>query len=298
VVENPIYHEKIISIIHAPPAEFGFNRTSWTTKLLKTALKSEGISIGKNNISRIIKNAGYKFWKAKEVLTSNDPAYREKLDAIKKILSHLGSRDRFFSIDEFGPFAVKERGGRRLVRKNEHPTVPQFQRSKGSLVFTAALELSTNQMTHFYSEKKNSKEIIKMLHVLKRKYIGCRNIYLSWEHASWHSSKTLFDEISKINKCKHGKKWNFPLVIIAPLPARSQFLNVIESVFSGMASAIIQNSNYPSVEAAKSAIDRYIRERNEYFRKYPKRAGNKIWGKELVPAIFKEGQNCKNPKWR
>lgn len=298
VVENSLYKEKIISTIHTPPAEFGFNRTSWTTKLLKTALESQGISIGKNNISKIIKRAGYRFWKAKEVLTSNDPSYREKLDAIKKILSNLRPKDRFFSIDEFGPFAVKERGGRRLVRKNEHPTVPQFQRSKGCIIFTAALELSTNQMTHFYSGKKNSSEMIKMIHVLRRKYVGCRKIYLSWDHASWHSSKILFDEILKMNKCKHGKRWNFPLVKTAPLPARSQFLNVIESVFSGMATAIIHNSNYSSVEAAKNAIDRYIKERNEYFHKYPKRAGDKIWGKELVPATFKEGQNCKNPKWR
>lgn len=38
-----------------------------------------------------------------------------------------------------------------------------------------------------------------------------------------------------------------PRVETAPIPAGAQFLNVIESVFSGMARAIIHNSNYPSV---------------------------------------------------
>jgi hypothetical protein len=33
--------------------------------------------------------------------------------------------------------------------------------------------------------------------------------------------------------------------------AGAQFLNVIESVFSGMARAIIHNSNYGSIDAAK-----------------------------------------------
>jgi hypothetical protein len=89
-----------------------------------------------------------------------------------------------------------------------------------------------------------------------------------------------------------------PIVKLAPLPARSQFLNVIEAVFSGMVAAIIQNSNYDSVGDAKKSIDRYFKERNEYFLKHPKRAGNKIWGQELVAPAFKEGQNCKNPKWR
>ena len=88
------------------------------------------------------------------------------------------------------------------------------------------------------------------------------------------------------------------MVKLAPLPARSQFLNVIESVFSGMAAAIIENSNYKSVAEAKTAIDRYFAERNDHFLKHPKRAGKRIWGKEQVPAEFKEGQNCKNPAWR
>jgi hypothetical protein len=46
--------------------------------------------------------------------------------------------------------------------------------------------------------------------------------------------------------------------MLAPLPAGAQFLNVIESVFSGMARAVIDNSNYGSVDEARAAIDRYI----------------------------------------
>jgi len=36
-----------------------------------------------------------------------------------------------------------------------------------------------------------------------------------------------------------------------PLPAGAQFLNVIESVFSGMARAIIHNSDYESLKHAR-----------------------------------------------
>src|SRR5947207_13862122 len=74
-----------------------------------------------------------------------------------------------------------------------------------------------------------------------------------------------------------------PLVDLAPLPAGAQFLNVIESVFSGMARAIIANSNYQSVEEARAAIERYIQDRNEKFRSSPKRAGGKLWGMERGP---------------
>jgi hypothetical protein len=83
-----------------------------------------------------------------------------------------------------------------------------------------------------------------------------------------------------------------------PLPASAQFLNVIQSVFSGMARAIIHNSDYQSVDECKEAINGYFSDRNKAFVDHPRRAGNKIWGNERVEATFKEESNCKDPGWR
>ena len=74
-------------------------------------------------------------------------------------------------------------------------------------------------------------------------------------------------------------KHNTPYVELAPLPSSAQFLNVIESVFSGMAKAIIHNSNQAFLER-------------------PKRAGKKIWGQEVVKPVFKESNNCKDSHYR
>jgi hypothetical protein len=52
------------------------------------------------------------------------------------------------------------------------------------MILTAALELSRNQATHFYSRKKNTDEMIKMADFLRQQYRGCRSIYLSWDAAS------------------------------------------------------------------------------------------------------------------
>ena len=182
------------------------------------------------------------------------------------------------------------------MRGGEYPTIPQYQISKGRLVVTAALELSTNQVTHFYSDKKDTEEMITLLRLLLRQYSGCRRIYFSWDAASWHSSKEFFAVVRRLNNAVYRKLNNPPIVKLAPLPARAQFLNVIESVFSGLSKSIIQNSDYESVSAAQSAIDRYFQERNEYFLKNPKRADKKIWGKELVPSKFSESHNCKHPE--
>jgi hypothetical protein len=99
---------------------------------------------------------------------------------------------------------------------------------------------------------------------------------------------------------EHNSKVAISGVVVetAPLPSGAQFLNVIESVFSGMSRAIIQNSNYPSLDEAKSAIDRHFEERNDHFQTHPHRAGNKIWGKEREPPSFSDSRNCKDPRYR
>jgi hypothetical protein len=190
-------------------------------------------------------------------------------------------------VDEYGPFAVKKRGGRKRVAPTEEYTVPQTQRSKGCLIITGALELSRNQVTQFYSKKKNTDEMIKMMDVLRTQYRDCSTIYLSWDAASWHMSKRLFAEIAKRNVEAVGA--GYPVVETAPLPAGAQFLNIIESVFSGMSRAIIHNSDYPSVDAAKQAIDDYFASRNENFRKQPKRAGGRSG------ALRESGSNSARP---
>lgn len=287
----------VFSLLHSPPSDHGINRTTWTMEHLRNVLRLQGQSAGIHVIREIIRSAGYKWRKARKVLTSHDPEYREKLDRITAILSSLGNDERFFSVDEFGPFAVTMKGGRRLVAPGEHPQVPQFQKSKGSLIVTAALELSSNQVTHFYSKAKNTAEMIKLLDVLLKQYNECRKLFLSWDAGSWHASKALYARVEEVNEQRYRSEHHTPLVELAPLPASAQFLNVIESVFSGMARAIIHSSNYGSVEEAMRAIDRHFDERNEYFQTHPKRAGNKIWGKELVPCTFSETHNCKDPRW-
>jgi biotin operon repressor len=295
--EDPAYVDKVFSILHAPPSSFGFNRTSWRQKDIKKVLEDNHLPLSRQGIRNIINKSGFKYRRAKTVLTSKDPGYREKVEEIKRILANLGPKEKFFSIDEYGPFAVKLQGGRSLVPPETTKIVPQWQKSRGSIILTAALELSTNQITHFYSNKKNTVEMIKLLDILLDTYADEECIYFSWDAASWHASRELYQLVDFINseECRENRKC--PFVRLAPLPACAQFLNVIESVFSGMARAIIHNSDYQSVDECRAAIDRYFAERNDHFKKHPRKAGNKIWGRERVEAIFRDSNNCKDPNY-
>jgi transposase len=177
--------ERLIKIIHETPRAYDINRASWSLETLSEAYeKTYGERTSRSSVSEYFTSAGYKFKKAKKSLMSCDPTYRDKLNKITSTLSYLSSDEKFFSIDEFGPFSVKIRGGKALVPGDQIRTIPQRQRSRSSLICTAALELSSNQILHFYSKRKNSKEMIKLLRRLIICYRGQERIFVSWDSAS------------------------------------------------------------------------------------------------------------------
>lgn len=286
----------MLALLHTPPSQHGLNRTTWRLADVKQQLSLKGTVTSILNIGKVIRQAGYQYKQARIVLTSRDPNYQEKVSAISACLSVLGDMEAFFSIDEFGPFAVKMRGGRSLQAPGQLRVVPQWQRSKGALIVSAALELRSNQLTFFFSARKNTQETIALIEVLRRQYRGYRRIFLSWDAAPWHDSKGLHERIQFLNEwAEHD---NAPTIALRPLPSGSQFLNVIESVFSGMARAVIHNSNYQSVDDAENAISSYFEERNRAFKAMPRRAGAAIWREERTPSLFDLANVCKDPRYR
>ena len=210
------YKKPVFALLHEPPSGIGINRTTWRMVDLTKALRERGTPVCAQVVREITRSAGWRWRKARKVLTSNDPEYRQKLHHIQRILGELQDSEAFFSIDEFGPFSVRAQGGRVLVPPGEVPTVPQYQKSRGSLIMTAALELSQNQMTHFYSPRKDTGEMLRMLRRLVDQYKHKSRIYLSWDAASWHISKMLRDHVERHSEAiiKGGDRG--PTVALAP----------------------------------------------------------------------------------
>lgn len=286
--DNDFYKEKVFTLMHDPPSKYGLNRTTWSLQLFHEILLKKKVKIGLATIRKILKNAGYKFKHARRVLTSNDPEFDSKIGVLKKTLAKLKKDELFFSVDEYGPFTIKMQGGRSWTPPGIRKTYLAHQNSKGIIILTAALELKTNQVTHFFSKTRNTAEMVKLITILRTKHSTMRRLYLSWDAANWHSSKKLMEEIEKFNQEKKA-----PKIVLVPLPHLAPYFNLIESVFSGMARAIIHNSNYQSKTECVNAINKYFKERNTFFIKNPKRAGNKIWKLEQTPIEFKESMNCK-----
>ena len=141
--------------------------------------------------------------------------------------------------------------------------------------------------------------MVRMMNVLITKYADRRKIYLSWDAASWHIAKRLNQRIEEHNT--NVAISGGVVVETAPLPSGAQFLNVIESVFSGMSRAIIHNSDYPSLDDAKArSIDTlknetitFSRIPSELARKYGEKSASHPRSQSRATAkIRATGESC------
>ena len=268
---------RILEIFHARPNAYGINRSNWNRPSLQQAYEQEyGETISISTVGELLRRSGYTIRKARKVLTSPDPLYREKVEVLLSTLHQLKPNELLFFVDELGPLRVKKYGGRALVRKNEALTYQQEQKHRGVITMSGALSATKNQLTWIYAQAKDSSAMIDLMELLYNQYFSAGKLYVTWDSASWHKSAALVDWLDAFNSTT--KRLNEgPLIELIPLPRSSQFLDVIEAVFSAMKRAVIHHSDYRDVGEMKDAISRHFVERNAHFVKNPRRAGKKIW---------------------
>jgi transposase len=267
----------LIEILHHKPNVYGINRSNWNQRSLAQAFEIlYGQRPSKSTVSRLLKQAGLSWKKSRKVLTSPDPNYREKVELLLTTLQSLKADEDLFFIDELGPLQVKRYGGRCYTPRGSTPTHPQNQRTKGSITLYGALSATTNQVTWFYRNTKDSAGMIDLVEIVYNQHNDKARIYLTWDAASWHGSNELVEWADNFNSWNNANSTG-PTIEFVPLPASAQFLDVIEAVFSAMKKAVVHNSDYQSEEEMKTAISVHFCERNEFFKHNPKRAGKKIW---------------------
>ena len=285
---------RIIEIVHAKPSAYGINRSNWNRPSIVRAYEREhNETISVEYTGELLRRFGYSIRKARKVLTSPDPNYREKVELLLNTLQNLKPGELFFFVDELGPLRVKKYGGRALVRKNEVLTYPQEQAHRGVIMMSGALSATTNQVTWVYGCAKDTAAMIDLMELLYNQYFSAPKLYVTWDAASWHKSTMLVDWLDAFNSTTRRMNEG-PVIELVPLPTSSQFLDVIEAVFSGMKRAVVHHSDYRDVPEMKKAISLHFTERNAHFRENPKRAGKKIWEIDF----FDDNENIRSGNYR
>ncbi len=271
---------RVIDILHSPPSAFGVNRSNWVYDAIVQVYKDKyGEKLPIHALQTILKEENYTWKRARTMLTSKDPLYRQKVQNILNVLYGLTPADVFFFIDEAGPWRIKKYGGKVLSPPGKTQIIPSIQPDKGAVYMIAALEAQTNQVIWQFIKGKSAAVVVRLLDELLERYRAYARLCLTWDALSSHSSKKVNARIGSSNFI--AEREGYPHIEVYPLPSNAQFLNVVESTFRNIRKAVIYNSDYQSVEEMQQAISRYLDERNAYFKANPRRAGNKIWDKEL-----------------
>jgi transposase len=285
---------RVLEILHAKPSAYGINRSNWSLPAIARAFEQEHKEvIGTTTVGGLLRKFGYAIRKARRVLTSPDPDYREKVDLLLNTLQSLKPNELFFFVDELGPLRVKKYGGRALVRKNEALTYPQEQERRGTIMMSGALSATTNQVSWIYGRAKDTSAMIDLTELLYNQHFSATKLYVTWDVASWHRSATLLEWLDAFNAATRSTGEG-PIIELVPLPTSSQFLDVIEAVFSGMKRAVVHHSDYRDVTEMKTAISLHFAERNAHFRDNPRRAGKKIWEVDF----FDDNENIRSGNYR
>lgn len=286
----PLAAKALIEILHHNPKIYGINRTNWTLESLADVFKKRfGQKPSISTVGRLLKQAGLRWKKSRQFLTSSDPNYKEKVELLLKTLQSLKADEDLFFIDELGPLAVRRHGGRSYTPKGETPTHPQNQRAKGSIALYGALSAKTNQVVWFYGKAKDSAGMIELVEILYNQHHDKTKIYLTWDAASWHRSDELVQWTDVFNTWNSASGTG-PQIAFIPLPSNSQFLDVIEAVFSGMKRAVISPKQVPIYQALTAA--------SKTKALYHKQAIDLIKLYENLDSIFKNMANVASERIR
>jgi len=211
---------RILEIVHDRPHSFGINRSNRNLSSLALAYGQKyHEKISRSTASRFLRQSDYCMKKARKILSSPEPKYREKVDLLLQTLHCLKSDDRFFFVDELGPLRVKKYGGRMFLGKTERCSVPQVQLNRGAVTMAGALSATTNQMTWIYGPSKNTSTMIALLEILFNQHNSVARLYITWDAASWHRSGALVEWLDAFNE-KTRQSRAGPLIYLVPLYPR------------------------------------------------------------------------------
>ena len=246
--DDALRTRRILELLHQKPNSFGVNRTSWTQQALREVY---GIrydeTLSRYAITRLIRDAGYAWKRARDVLTSPDPDYREKVARLLRTLRSLRADEMFFFLDEWGPIQVKKRGGKAYRSKAYPATVPRKQKSKGTVTLAGALSATTNQVTWFFEPSKDTRSMINLIEVLHNQHHTASRLYVTWDAVGWHSSTELTAWLDAFNE-KSKQTSAGPVVELVPLPTSAQFLEAL-CMNLILAFSISVQSSFPSRRA-------------------------------------------------
>ncbi|MNI36787.1 Integrase core domain protein [compost metagenome] len=159
-------------------------------------------------------------------------------------------------MDEFGPLSLQPYRGKGWFQQRRPVRLrATYNRPHGVKHLLAALDLKTDQLYGHASKTKKHQDIIRFLHVLRRRFHRSERLYIILDNFSPHSHHKVREWTAANN------------VELVYTPTYASWLNRIECHFGPLRKFVLEGSDFAKHQDLGLAIQAYLRWRNKNKRK-------------------------------
>jgi transposase len=260
--------EPLKGILHQSPRRFGKPRSTWTLDLLAEVAFEYGLTprrLSHEALRQAVKRLGHGWKRAKQWITSPDPAYARKKNSRDRLIrlaaSHpdwvLGYQDETWwsrlALPAMHAWSRQDAPLRLCER-----AVPKGDTDPKALSCYGLLRADTGQMLlRFVSGRPVSQVTEDYLSwVCQRlKAEGKKALLLVWDNAAWHVSKRVRAWIKAHNKKAKGE--GEVRIVACFLPVKSPWLNPIEPKWAHGKKAIVEPEQLLSAPEVRTRVCDY-----------------------------------------
>jgi transposase len=248
-----------------PPGQEG--RATWTLHGLAKAIAGcfEHIdTMSHETVRRLLKLQDIAYYRAKHWLTSPDPHYQRRKRRRDRLLAmaRAAPDGTAFWLDQswfsrwpyrFRAWAAKEAPLRVAQRWSEKVDT--------TALYAALDDESQEAFLHWATGQPDSEETVQFLEALMTHCTqnGLRFIVLTWDKASWHTSKRTRNWIRAYNR--RAKEKPCTRLIVCQLPTRSPWLMPLEPIFGWTKHQVLGGRLFQTVAQLQAAVERYFYQR-------------------------------------
>lgn len=238
---NVAAHSEAERCLDASPQDVGWERTTWTRRLLRLHL-GEGLGcwLSKSGIQRLIGRLDFVWGRPKLTLKQSDPQASQREEAMAQATAAHPAAPRLYA-DECDIHQLPTIRGQ-YQRRGQQKEIPTPGNNKKQPIF-GFLNALTGDWHYWLTARKRSVEFVECLHALYALY-PTGPILLFVDNASIHKSLVTLRWLA-----------NHPRFVVCYLPAYSGHqTNPVEKVWWALKDEVCANHLYPCIEAVQDAV--------------------------------------------
>ena len=247
--------------------------THWSTREI-----AKRVGISHTKVHQILQAHDLKPHLVKHFRSSDDPAFKQKLEDIAGLYLNPPENAIVLSIDEKSQVQALERAQPILPLRQGIPERQTHDYLRhGVTNLYAALNVASGKVIGAFADRHRQKEYIEFLDLVDRRTSKKKVLHLIVDNASSHDTKA----VSEFLESRPGR------FVVHFTPTHSSWLNLVERWFSEITTKRIRRGSWNSVKELERAIMDYIHHWNESGKRF-------VWAKsseQILRRVRKANRN-------